>query len=118
MARFAIGATVRASGGSQVGAVSDVLNASGTATAQAAVASAVATLVADGASPTQAHVTALNSAWSTLNSDIAAGSLAQAGDVVVSFNATTVKSVTELRRVLLKAVEMAEGNYAGLGLIL
>jgi hypothetical protein len=31
-----------------------------------AVANAVAALVADGASPTQAHVTTLNSAWGTL----------------------------------------------------
>ena len=29
-------------------------------------AAAIATLVADGATPTQAHVTALNSAWGTL----------------------------------------------------
>lgn len=31
-----------------------------------AVAAAIATLVADGASPTQAHVTTLNNAWTTL----------------------------------------------------
>jgi len=41
-------------------------------TDKASVESPLATLVADGASPTQAHVTTLNSAWTTYKKDLIA----------------------------------------------
>lgn len=74
----------------------DPVNGATTAADQAAVAAAVATLVADAASPTQAHVTTLNSAWGTLAADIAP--VPAAADVVISYNATTVVSRDTLRQ--------------------
>ena len=52
----------------------------------------LATLVADGASPTQAHVTAVNNAWTTLKAEI---------DAVVSDNVTGVSGTVDANIVLL-----------------
>lgn len=46
-------------------------------------AAALATLVADGASPTQAHVTAVNDAWTPINAVLG-------NDFVVYYNRSTV----------------------------
>lgn len=54
-------------------------------------ASAVATLVADGASPTQAHVTAHNTAFQALVGNAAAAS------VLVNVDTTIVSTVSLLR---------------------
>jgi hypothetical protein len=65
----------RQSPGSSTGAVANLkalgadlqhIDEAGYNTALAAVVAAMAVLVADGASPTQAHVNTLNSAWGTL----------------------------------------------------
>jgi hypothetical protein len=66
------------------------------------VVSAVATLVADAASPTQAHVTALTTAQ------------ARQGDLVLQWNTTNITTVTQLR----KAVDAALRQVAGNGMAL
>ncbi len=62
------------------------------------VVSAVATLVADAATPTQAHVTALTTA------------IARQGDVVLTFNTTNITSLTKLRAAVNAALQQAAGN--------
>lgn len=98
----------------------------GTAVAPTAVAAAIATLVADGASPTQAHVTTLNNAWTTYNTNLsslntdwgtyktnltAAVAAANASitdvDVAISFQSTLTKA--QARSALLGALAALEG---------
>lgn len=62
------------------------------------VVSTVATLVADAASPTQAHVTALTTA------------LARQGDLVLQWNTTNITSLTALRKAVDHALRQAAGN--------
>ena len=72
-------ARATAAGSNLVGAsVSAAATASSSGTHGAAFTSALATLVADGASPTQAHVTAVNNAWTTYKADIDAATAAGA----------------------------------------
>lgn len=72
------------------------------------VAAAVADLVADGATPTEAHVTALAAAWAILLAEIDAlnGSAADSADlkiVVNTANVTTANKFVALMRALLNA---------------
>lgn len=80
-----------------------------TAADQAAVAAALATLVADGASPTQAHVTTLGTAWATALTN----STAQ-GDAVLLFNPATVLTVSKLKRILDATLQAVKGGLGGL----
>lgn len=73
----------------------------------ATVTADIATLVADGASPTQAHVT-------TLNTDYAPLAAAINGDVTVVWNTTNVTKRNQLRHALQVALKMVEGGYGGL----
>ena len=59
---------------------------------ETAVVNAVATLVSDGASPTQAHVTTLNSAWGTLKTaiDAVTGATVAADAVTLAADAVTL----------------------------
>lgn len=73
------------------------------------VAAALAVLVTDGASPTQAHVTTLNNAYTTLAAAITAAKAATvaakaatAGDVVVSVNQATVTTRNQITDILRK----------------
>ena len=87
----------------------DPVNGSTTAADQAtldaaatAVAADVATLVADGASPTQGHVTTLNTDYTALAAAITAFEADIAGvpataDVLISYNTSTVVSKSTLR---------------------
>lgn len=76
--------------------------------AAVAVAADVATLVSDGASPTQAHVTALNGHYTTLASAISAAGTAASGgisaDVVISYDTTKVTTKNQLGAALLAAL--------------
>lgn len=74
-----------------------------------AFAAALAVLVADGASPTQAHVTTANSAWTTLKAlidttvtDVAAVSAGPtiSADVVLAVNGATVLTKNKLDEIL------------------
>lgn len=83
-----------------------------------AVAADIATLVADGASPTQAHVTALNTAWGTYktaadayNADVAALSTTAsaatvAADVTLVINLATVTNMNQVRAALRRLEEL------------
>lgn len=62
------------------------------------VVSAVATLVADAATPTQAHVTALTTAQ------------ARAGDLVLQWNTTNITTLTQLKKAVAAALQQAAGN--------
>lgn len=57
------------------------------------VAAAVAVLVADGASPTQAHVNTLNTAWGLLETAIAAAKVSTAAAVVSAAPANVVLDI-------------------------
>jgi stress response protein SCP2 len=89
-----------------------------------AVTNAVATLVADGASPTQAHVTALNSAYTTLKAavnaistatvaaDVTALSTVLQGDEIALYNQASALS-TETARLIGDVFErrLADSRY-------
>lgn len=75
-----------------------------------AVAAAIAVLVADGATPTQAHVTTLNSAWTTLLAEITAAKAAGTGDVVLSVDLSTITTGNQLRYALRTLLLQWQGN--------
>lgn len=92
-----------------------LINLATIVTAAAAVATDVATLVADGATPTQAHVTTLNTDWGTLNTAIAAatGSNVIAGaDVAVLLDTTAVATHSKLRALIVELLQLLAGNGA------
>lgn len=73
----------------------------------ATVVANTATLVADGASPTQAHVT-------TLNTGVAALNTALSGDVVVMWSGSVITTRNQLRAALKAALRAIEGGNGGL----
>ncbi len=116
MARIAFGATLgqslgegrfSSSSGSVAPAATSSAVAAGTLTTN--VAAAVAVLVADGASPTQAHVNTLNTAWGLLATAIAAADIATAAaNVVLDIDTavvTTRNGVSAAVRELMKTIE-------------
>lgn len=92
MARIVITATEDANGNPSFGSASGA-----SAPSSAAFEAALATLVADGATPTQAHVTAVNNAYTTykaaLTAYLASGVNA---DVVLSVNAANVTTKNQV----------------------
>lgn len=91
-----------------VGVISDALNGASLATDQSAFETALATLVADGASPTQAHVTTVNNDYTTLKADIT--ELPVNTDVVVSVNTTNCPTITALRLALAQLLRSLQGT--------
>ena len=79
-----------------------------------AVVSAVAALVADGASPTQAHVNTLSAVWAQHLIDVNNTRQDFANDVQIIFNPTTVLTSTILARILQQALLAAQGGLGGL----
>jgi hypothetical protein len=73
----------------------------------ATVTTNVATLVADGASPTQAHVTTLNTNHTKLAAAIT-------GDVSVIWDGSTITSRNQLRHALREAIRAVEGGCGAL----
>jgi hypothetical protein len=147
MARAAVGLTV---GSTTIGAenfseaksLADPANASTTAADKATLNTAdtlalttdkglvdtdIGVLVADGATPTQAHVTTLNGHWTTMKTDmialhaaivayeadIAAGTTV-GGDVLLSFDAVKVGSRSVMRRALANLLQVLEAGVGGL----
>lgn len=116
MARIAFGCTLGASlgegrFGSNSGSVAPASTSSTTAagTLTTNVAAAVAVLVADAASPTQAHVNTLNTAWGLLATAIAAANTAAAAaNVVIDIDTavvTTRNGVMAAVRDLLRTID-------------
>lgn len=73
----------------------------------ATVTTNVATLVSDGATPTQGHVNTLNTNYTALAASIA-------GDVSVVWNATTITTRNQMRHALREAMRSIEGGVGGL----
>jgi hypothetical protein len=92
-------------------------NISATIPSATALEAALTTLVADGASPTQAHVTAVNDAYTTYEADIAtqtaAITAAQAAPVLVNVVAATVLTYSNLTRAIASVLQ----RFAGSGLL-
>lgn len=105
MASFTVGLSIV---NKQLGAASGFDTNSITAAQVTAVAADVATLVADGATPTQAHVTTLNTDWGA----IATANGTPAADVVLTVNATNVLTRTQLRNAVAVLLKYFEGNGA------
>lgn len=97
--------------GLQVGRSADISAATAAvAAAEVDVAAAVAVLVADGASPTQAHVTTLDAAHTILAAAIVANSASQSGAVVVSIDNSVVTTRNQLRAALRALLLLADGD--------
>lgn len=105
MASFAAGVAIT---NGQPGGVSGYRPNSVTAAQIATVQADVDTLVADGATPTQAHVNTLNTDYTAL----AAGKDAAPDDVVLIVNATNVVTRTALRRAVAALLKFYEGHGA------
>lgn len=75
-----------------------------------AVAADIATLVADGATPTQAHVTTLNTDWGTLKTQIDAKQAEVSANLVVQFDAATFTSYDKLEEAFRKIVRQARAT--------
>lgn len=88
-----------------------MVNGATVATTRAALVAAMAVLVADAASPTQAHVTTANSALTSYLADVPAGRPTNA-DVVVSVDAATVTTRSRLRAALRRVELIFEGSDA------
>lgn len=108
MARFAVSCKVNADGSSAAGVISDVVNS----VATTAVDTDVATLVADGAAPTQAHVNTLNTDWTALKAGT--GAIPTNEDVVLSFDASVITTRTKLRNAVQALLLAVEGGVGGL----
>jgi hypothetical protein len=86
------------------------------------VAAAVAALVADGATPTQGHVTTLNTAWgllataiaalstSAVSADLTAITADDSADVVLDFNLATVTTMNGLKTATAHLLRRIEGS--------
>lgn len=106
MARRAVAAKVAsttiAQGGvklSFLGHVDDVINSVATTT----VNTDVATLVADGATPTQAHVNTLNTDWTALKAGTAI--VPPTTDIIISYDITAVGSFNVLKQAVALLLE-------------
>ena len=102
MARVCLGAQFTGSVNGADGTTAFLADDPYTGTLEAAVNSAVAALVADGATPTQAHVTTLNSAWTAF--------VAGAQDISLSVNTSNIPTVSRLRQALNKLLLLAQGT--------
>lgn len=69
------------------------------------VAAAVAVLVADAASPTEAHVTDLNDAWTPF---LASETLSRAGQLSISYDSTM--TLNQIKASVKEALVMIEGT--------
>lgn len=118
MARIAFGATLGGNLGegrfsTSSGSVAPAATNANTANGQLKtdVAAAVAVLVADGASPTQAHVTTLNAAWGLLSTAIAAAATgAAAANVVLDIDNSVVTTRNGVKAAVAELLRTVEGS--------
>ncbi len=76
--------------------------------ASTTVATDVGVLVADAGSPTQAHVTTLNTDWTALLAGLPG--VPSPSDVILSYNAATVVSKNVLRRAVAHLLRVVESS--------
>lgn len=86
----------------------DPVMTTGYAAAKTAFEAALAVLVADGASPTQAHVTTANSTYTTFAA--AMGGVPVGRDLVVSVDLAKVSSISSLRAAFNRLLLAAEAG--------
>jgi hypothetical protein len=86
----------------------DPVVASTYSASKTAFEAALATLVADGASPTQGHATAVNDAYTTLAADLA--SRPTKTDVVLSYDTTAAPTASVLKKAINKLAAYVEGG--------
>lgn len=105
MASFAVGVSIS---NAQPSGVKGYRPNSITAAQLDTITADVATLVADGATPTQAHVNTLNTDWTAA----IAGKDAASDHVVLVVNASSVVTMTALRRAVATLLQHFEGHSA------
>jgi hypothetical protein len=91
----------------------DVLVAAAQGAHKTSFEAALAVLVADGASPTQAHVTTANNAYTTLKGDIDAivtTGIVISADLTLMFDPAKVVTRTHLARALERLLRVVEGS--------
>lgn len=118
MARIAFGCTLgqslgegRFSSNSGSVAPSTTTAAIANGTLKTDVAAAVAALVADGASPTQGHVTTLNTAWGLLATAIAnAATGATAANVVLDIDSSVVTTKNGVKAAVRELLRTVDGS--------
>jgi hypothetical protein len=87
----------------------------GTLPATTTVNTDIATLVADGAIPTQGHVNTLNTDWTAYKAALTAYQTAElTGDVTVSFDKSSVTTRRQFVSALKQIVKAVEGGLGGL----
>lgn len=105
--------TLRGSGKANTAPAAAAVDA--TVAATVAVAANVATLVADGASPTQAHVTTLAANWAILLAAATVAQTAAGHSVTVTVDVTDISTVTKLNEIF-RSVEFyarSSGLFTG-----
>jgi hypothetical protein len=90
------------------GVIADVVPASTYAADKTAFEAALAVLVADGASPTQAHVTTANNDYTTFKADLVAPPAT--ADVIISFDASKVVNKSTLYRAIDRLIQVIQGS--------
>lgn len=108
MARFTISCIRHSDGTFILVQEGDAVNSVATTT----VNSDVATLVADGATPTQAHVNTLNTDWTALKAGT--GAIPSQTDLVVSFDGTKWTR-SNLKLAFLQLGQSLDSGIGGLG---
>ena len=106
MARVSYGCTLRTTLAQNAGFVM-TSGSGGPIPSQAAVEAAVATLEADGATPTQAHVTALRGVWNTLVSGLNAH---DTGSMVMDYDNAVLTTQNAVRAALRELQQTIAGS--------
>lgn len=107
MARIIITATEDANGNPSFGTAAEPNTAAAAVPSATAFETALATLVSDGASPTQAHVTAANNAYTTYKTAVSAYQTAVQGSVAADVTLlVNTGNVTKKNQVLVAVREM------------
>lgn len=76
-----------------------------------AMTAAMAVLVADGASPTQAHVTTANNAYTTLLASITAQQATVTGDLLVSVNLAVLDTSNKIMAAVRATLQALRNRY-------
>lgn len=79
-------------------------------TGYATVATAIGVLVADAGSPTQAHVTTLNNAWTTLKALIDGNQTAAGHAATFTFDSTDIPSISKLTHIFNRLKDVARSQ--------
>jgi hypothetical protein len=115
MALYAIKATLNGDGSAVAVVAADKIT--GATAPEATVAADVATLVADGASPTQGHVNTLNTDWTSLKTVIDAQASGALGGVTVIIDLAVITNLNKLDAALAAIKFAARGPALSPGIV-